>query len=201
MNWETILCLGDSITIGSRSYLGYPEYVGNFLEKHIGNQWNVVNHATCGFKAIDLHRSITQHFMTLQNFQPSLATIMIGTNDLKSPTNLEDYRLAYQQVILKTKLMLGNSNIILLKVPKLPAVVKYPYKFEMNTNIDELNVIVSELGKANKLKVLEIKLQDDDLFDGVHLNDKGAKSFAEQLGKFILLDKGIVVRENTPTKQ
>ncbi len=45
MNWETLMCFGDSITIGARSYCGYPEYAGNYLEKELGNKWNIINHA------------------------------------------------------------------------------------------------------------------------------------------------------------
>jgi lysophospholipase L1-like esterase len=201
MNWETILCLGDSITIGARSYLGYPEYMGNMLENAIGSRWNVVNHATCGHKAIDLHRSITTNFQNLQNFQASLATILIGTNDLKEPTTLDNYRIAYRQVILKTKLMVGHNNIILIKIPQLTPIVKYPYKFEMNQKIDEFNAIIEELAKSHRLQVVEINLKEVDLFDGVHLNEQGAKSFATQLSKFILQDKGVIKRENTSTKQ
>jgi lysophospholipase L1-like esterase len=201
MNWETIICLGDSITIGARSYLGYPEYMGNLLENATGSRWNMVNHATCGHKVIDLHRSITANFQNLQNFQGSLATILIGTNDLKEPTSLENFRIAYRQVILKTKLMVGHNNIILIKIPKLPSIVKYPYKFDMNQKIDEFNAVIEDLGKNHRLQVAEIKLKEEDLFDGVHLNEQGAKAFAEQLGKFILQDKGVIKRENTAIKQ
>jgi lysophospholipase L1-like esterase len=191
MNWETLLCLGDSITIGSRTYLGYPEHAGLHLEKKLGNKWNVINHATCGFKAIDLHRSVTQNFQVLQQFQPSLATIMVGTNDLKSPTHLDDFRAAYQQLVLKTQLILGNNNVFLIKVPKLPPTVKYPYKAEMNVQVAQFNQVIESIGKAQNLKVIDLVLKDTDLFDGVHLNDQGVKSFGLQLAQCILTDKGL----------
>ena len=191
MNWETLLCLGDSITIGARSYLGYPEYTGVLLEKHLGNRWNIVNHATCGHTAIDLHRSITNYFTDLQCFNPSLLTILIGTNDLKAPSTVENYRIAYRQVLLKASLMVNSAYIFLIKIPKLPAVVKYPYRFEMNHKIDQFNAVIEELAEAYGHKVVEINLTEAELFDGVHLNERGAKSFAKQLTNFILYDKGI----------
>jgi lysophospholipase L1-like esterase len=199
MNWETLLCLGDSITIGSRSYLGYPEYAGAQLEKVIGNRWNVVNHATCGFKAIDLHRSMTLHYCSLQQFQPSLATIMIGTNDLKGPTSLEDYRLAYKQIILKTRLLLGNTNIVLLHVPHLPSQVKYPYRSAMNPQVDAYNRVIDSLAEQFELQTLAFEITDEDLFDGVHLNDIGAKSVGKQLASYILTDKGVYSHAGTPS--
>ncbi len=65
MNWETLMCFGDSITIGARSYCGYPEYTGFSLQKELGNYWNVINHAISGHTAIDLNRYITVNFHNL----------------------------------------------------------------------------------------------------------------------------------------
>ena len=58
MNWETLLCLGDSITFGARSYFGYPEIAGNILEEKLSKSWNIINHSTNGFTTIDLIRSL-----------------------------------------------------------------------------------------------------------------------------------------------
>ena len=84
MNWQTILFLGDSITIGSRSYLGYPEIVGSILSNKLKNSWNVINHATSGFTAIDLARSIDLSMTNYISLKPGLITILVGTNDVKS---------------------------------------------------------------------------------------------------------------------
>jgi lysophospholipase L1-like esterase len=90
MNWETLMCFGDSITIGARSYCGYPEYAGSVLEKEIGNKWNVINHSVSGYTAIDLHRYISDNYNNLSSFTPSIVTILIGTNDIKNGTSLEN---------------------------------------------------------------------------------------------------------------
>lgn len=105
MNWETFMCLGDSITIGARSYCSYPEYAANELEKEIGNHWILINHATTGFTAIDLSRSIANNFNNLKNFQPSIITILIGTNDVKTNTSGEDFTIALNQIVLKANLI------------------------------------------------------------------------------------------------
>lgn len=66
MNWETYIAFGDSITIGARTYLGYPELVGDKLSGRLNKHWNVINHSVSGFKAIDLARYIDKHFSSLQ---------------------------------------------------------------------------------------------------------------------------------------
>ena len=114
MNWETLLSFGDSITIGSRSYLGYPEYCGEYLINKTRKNWNVINHAISGFTVIDLTRSIDKEFANLKNTKPEIATVLIGTNDLiiNNPTNL--FKIAYEQLAIKLQLIVGNNNIILI---------------------------------------------------------------------------------------
>jgi len=97
MNWETMLAWGDSITIGARSYLSYAEYAGNFLQKETKKHWHTPVHAVCGFTASDLNRSLTPELASQKSLSPSLLTLMIGTNDLKSPTDPELFRIAYRQ--------------------------------------------------------------------------------------------------------
>jgi lysophospholipase L1-like esterase len=56
MNWETLLCLGDSITIGARSYLGYPDYAADYLKQKTNKNWLAVNYAVSGYTTIQLAR-------------------------------------------------------------------------------------------------------------------------------------------------
>ena len=77
MNWETYIAFGDSITIGARTYLGYPELVGNKLSVSLSKQWNVINHSVSGYKAIDLSRHIDFHFSTLKDQKTTVSFIPI----------------------------------------------------------------------------------------------------------------------------
>ncbi len=190
MNWETLLCLGDSITFGARSYFGYPEIAGNILEKKLSKAWNIINHSTNGFTTIDLIRSLNPVSTLYKAEFPSLITIMIGTNDIKNKTSLEDFKIAYAQIILKAKLMSVNNNIILFKIPHFTQKVFYPYHFEMNETVKLFNKAIEELASTNNLRTLQLKLDDDDFFDGVHFNQKGSQTAAKQLANFILKDKG-----------
>lgn len=190
MNWETLLCLGDSITIGARSYCGYPEYTGSALEKEIGNRWNVINHATSGFTAMDLHRSITNNFSNLKQFEPGIVTLLIGTNDVKKNTSVEDFTIAYNLVVMKAMMLAVNRNLVLVKIPYFPKNIAYPYNYNMNERVARFNEVIDEIAKSYGARTIEFDITEEDLFDGVHLNTAGSRNAGCQLCSFILKDKG-----------
>ena len=186
MNWETILCLGDSITIGSRSYLGYPEYCSAELAEETTKSWNVVNCAVSGFTVIDLVRHVDLNWTNIKDQEPLLASIMIGTNDLKSKTPIEEFEIAYTLLVLKTKLLTGSKHIILNKIPLLQSGVMLPYNLEMNETVHSYNEFIEQLAQKEDL-ILNSMPESNDLFlDGVHLNDVGSKIWGKKLANRIL---------------
>jgi lysophospholipase L1-like esterase len=129
MNWETLLAFGDSITYGARSYLGYPEICGDILGRKLDKKWHVINHATNGYTTMDLIRSINPMLDVYKNSYPSIITVMIGTNDIKTHVSIEDFRIAYNQLIIKLRLVSIGNNILLLKIPRFTQKVFYPYNY------------------------------------------------------------------------
>lgn len=191
MNWETLLCFGDSITFGARSYLGYPEICGNILQKTLQKNWNVINHSTNGFTTIDLVRSIDGNYANMQNVFPSIISVMIGTNDIKAVTEPEEFEIAYNLLITKLKLLAVNNNILILKIPGFTNKVFYPYTYSMNTRISIFNESIKRIADRNEIKCIELIFGENDFFDGVHLNSQGCFTAAHQLALHILKDKGI----------
>jgi lysophospholipase L1-like esterase len=189
MNWETYLALGDSITIGARSYSGYPELTGQLLEQRLAKQWNVINHSVSGFKAIDLARYIDLHFSTLKTHQASISTILIGTNDIKENTNPDDFKMALNLVVLKAKLLTVNSNVVLLSIPEFQNGIMYPYAISMNAQVEAFNQIIAQMADHHKIRLLKLEYEASHFFDGVHLNRTGNDHFAEQICRFMLNDK------------
>jgi lysophospholipase L1-like esterase len=193
MNWETYIAFGDSITIGARTYLGYPELVGNKLSIELSKQWNVINHSVSGFKAIDLARYIDTHFSSLKEQNASITSILIGTNDIKEKTPMEDFRIALNQVILKTKLLTINKNVVIFAIPEFHKGIMYPYSIDMNTAISTFNETIGELAQLHGIRMVELRHSEQDFLDGVHLNRSGIEHFSTQISTYILKDKGIAL--------
>ncbi len=191
MNWETLLCFGDSITFGARSYLAYPEICGDILMRKLEKKWNVINHAVNGYTVIDLLRSLNPVLEQYRNSFPGLITVMIGTNDIKQKVDVHDFEIAYQQLIVKLRLMAVGNHIMLLKIPRFAGKVFYPYNFGMNEQIGIFNQCIERMANENGLRFFEFHLEDDDFFDGVHLSPKGCQTAAVQLADVVLRDKGI----------
>jgi len=175
MNWETILCLGDSITFGARSYLGFPEYCASELEFATQRNWNVINLSKSGFTTIDLQRYLDTVGSTFYDCKPEVINILIGTNDLKSPTTLEDFEIAYKALIVKVRAAHPNSFMILNEIPRLLAGVMLPYKTSMNDLVVAFNIIINKIAQKMEIEVIKLTFENDLMFDGVHLNGKGSK--------------------------
>lgn len=191
MNWESILFLGDSLSFGARSYLGFPEYSGDMLSKKLSKDWNIINHATNGFRAIDLARSISNNYSVLASNNPLMSVILIGTNDAKTGTSNEEYRIAMEQIIIKAKLLTLNRNVLIIHIPELVSGVSYPYNVKMNEAIREYNQIINKLAKKHQVNFLSVSLEDKHFYDGVHFNKEGTILFAEHIVNYILKERGI----------
>ena len=186
MNWETILCLGDSITIGARSYLGFPEYCAALLESETQKNWNVINLSKSGMTTIELHRYLDFVGFSFSSCKPEVINILIGTNDLKSSTSLEDFEIAYRALVVKVRATHPNAFLILNEIPYLLPGVMLPYKTSMNDRVSDFNKIINDIAQTIGVEVLKFQFENSHMFDGVHLNSKGSKHIGETLARKIL---------------
>lgn len=191
MNWETLICFGDSITAGARSYLGYPEYAGNLLTGKLNKDWNIINYSANGLTTIGLVRSVNEQLSSLRCYDASMISVLIGTNDLKENITQEEFSIAYSQLVVKLKLICSSNHIVLIKIPRFIAGIMYPYHINMNEKLDQFNSVIEDIARKQKLKLFEFNISSEDFFDGVHLNESGSRKCGSQLAQFILSDKGI----------
>jgi len=191
MNWETYIAFGDSITNGARTYLGYPELVGNTLSNRLNKQWNVINHSISGFRAIDLARYIDKHFNTLKAHKASISSILIGTNDIKEKTTNDDFKIALNQIVIKTKLLTTNMNVLIFAIPEFHKGIMYPYSIDLNNSIFQYNILIKEIATKQNIRMLELTHTENDFWDGVHLNNMGITNFSNQISSYILKDRGM----------
>lgn len=191
MNWETYIAFGDSITIGARSYLGYPEVAGAILEQSLKKQWNISNFAKSGITTIELARRIDMYYSHLKDHQASISTILIGTNDIKNDIPKEQFEVALNLVITKVKLLTQHAKVLLVHIPKLQKGIMYPYNIEMNAQIAEYNESIARIAIQHNIKDIKLELNEEHFFDGVHLNNSGVQFAGNQIANIILKERGL----------
>lgn len=191
MNWETYVSIGDSITKGARTYLGYPEKTANQLKEKLKSNWNVINISENGNTTIDIVRLIDRYYNYLAEIKPGITTILIGTNDVKNGTSAEDFEIAYEALVLKARLFTQKNNVILIEIPEFTEGVSYPYNYGMNDKVRTFNTKIKQLAESYNQRSFRFMLDERDFSDGVHLNEHGVANCATQLSFLILKDKGV----------
>ena len=191
MNWETYISIGDSITKGARTYLSYPEKIAYGLKQNLDKNWNLINISENGHTVIDILRLIDKNYNSVSSHLSGITTILLGTNDVKNNTSPIDFRIAFDLLVLKAKLITQKGNVILIEIPNFPKGIVYPYNFQMNDNIDLFNTIIKKIAEEHALRTFKFTLNESDFFDGVHLSEQGVDNCSSQLLEFILEDKGM----------
>jgi lysophospholipase L1-like esterase len=172
MNYQNIVCYGDSQTNGARTYTSYPHYLALELEKRDGKLWNVIERAVSGYTAKDLLKMIQ-----MDNIPDCIqACVMIGTNDCKIST---DYKVFVQYIHrIDTALRIKGITPIFGKIPRiyvgggdLPYMrINEPWRVKLNHCLKG---------------AISTDMPPDCYEDAVHFNDKGnrmlAKIFAEAI--------------------
>jgi lysophospholipase L1-like esterase len=97
MNYQNLLCVGDSQTFGARSYGCYPLYLAKLLTERSPYEWRTINMSANGYTTRDLWFRLNVDLETVQNTRQ--ACMIIGANDVgenKDPDIFEEY---YRQIL------------------------------------------------------------------------------------------------------
>ena len=174
MNYQNILCYGDSQTNGARTYTSWPHYLALEMEKRDGKRWNVIERAVSGYSAKDLLKMIQ-----MDNVPDCWqACVMIGTNDAKLRTSPKTFEQYIHRI--DTALHVKGIRHVFAKIPpfyRRGGDLPYDKTSEMYRTMLNLRIKGIDMGT----------LRDYHYEDVVHFNDKGnqavAKLFAEAICK------------------
>lgn len=185
MNYQNILCVGDSQTFGARTYGCYPLYLSKILTKKTPYQWRVINQSTNGYTAKDLYFQINTNIESITDTYQ--ACILIGTNDVASDNDVEIFGEYYRQ-ILRCFLIKKYKAVFCGEIPPIfpDGHIFFNKRTSSNRNIynECIKHVIDEFQSAYFVKMEDF--QRDCYEDSVHFNEIGNMKVAENFAKVII---------------
>jgi lysophospholipase L1-like esterase len=102
MNYQNVVCWGDSQTFGARSYGCYPLYLARILNANTRYLWRAVNLSTNGNTVRDLWFRLGTELWNIDDVYQ--ACVLIGTNDVGNDSPLDVFEEYYRQVLISLRL-------------------------------------------------------------------------------------------------
>ena len=182
MQYQNILCLGDSQTFGARSYGCYPLYLAQILTQRTPYQWRAINRSVNGYTARDLWFKLNEEIDTISDtFQ---ACLLIGTNDVGNGTDPQIFAEYYRQIV-RTLLIKGYKAVVCGTIPPIYADghVFFPKHTQERHQIYN-NLVRQVVAESERTHLVELhSLVRESYVDPVHFNETGnlhlATLFAE----------------------
>lgn len=184
MIYNLLLCLGDSLTLGSRDIFGrnYPLELGYKLSQLTGEEWYCITEAVNKRTSSDLARdaySIAVRYTDVYG-----VILLIGTNDSRLEIPDEIYLGNLQQTIRVCKIL--GKKIYLLSIPHVSFKRHFLWYGESSAaRINSYNKLMPRIQGVHFFD-LAAHLDDGDLIDGVHFTHDANEKIAELLAHWLI---------------
>lgn len=169
-----VACLGDSITKGNK-FFNYPSELQSRLEEG----YRVVNFGVGGSTVLldtDMPYLYQPAFLWAKNFQPSIAVVMLGTNDARTDNfrSIDNFIADYMKLINEIESIKTKPKIFLVKPP--PIFDNNLY-LEGDNFSEEIIPRIERIADALNFPVIDVygqlEIHPEYFTDGVHPNNEG----------------------------
>lgn len=195
-----IACIGDSITFGARvSDPSEDSYPAELQKLYGGKPVNVQNFGIGGATMLKFGTpNVWQALEDIQEYQPDIVTIMVGTNDTVGPPrhnweNIDDFESDYKSYISQLKSTSSSPEIFLISPTDMN--LETPgLQDDRIANLEsrrprlwELKYRIERIAKDEGVHFLDMTTTFEDkpgLFteeDGVHPNAEGYEALAREI--------------------
>jgi lysophospholipase L1-like esterase len=185
MNYQNLICLGDSLAFGARTYGCFPLLLGKRLTEQSSYQWRVMNVSRNGATARSLWFSLNDGTLRLDDVY--LACLLIGTNDASADSPPDAFAEYYRQII-RTLVLQRFRAIFCGTIPPLhcDGHAFFPRAAEARRPLlnDRIRKLVAEFPQA-RLVDLE-GVGPEHCVDPAHFNDLGNDVVAEAFCRAVL---------------
>ncbi len=184
MNYQRLVCWGDSQTFGARSYGCYPLYLAKILSERSRYQWQAINFSDNGHTARDLWFRLGKELPLTNDCHQ--ACILIGTNDVGNATPLELFAEYYRQILTALQ-MHGFKVVYCGEIPPIFADGHAFFARETGDARQHYNACIERAIDESPIArlVLFPDLNSDCYTDPVHFNEVGNRVVAESFAREI----------------
>lgn len=159
-----ISTLGDSLTYGQGAD-NFSEAYPYLLAKKIAGEKQTVTLTPLAFPGAMTSDLINNYLDQVVAFQPDIATVLIGVNDLHNHVSLLEFKENYQKIInsLKTN---PQTKIYLISLPFIGdnVLMLPPYQKYFFEETKKYNEIIKTLAKENQVEYIDITTETAELF-------------------------------------
>ncbi len=187
MNYQRLVCWGDSQSYGARTYGCYPLYLIRELNRTTKYRWNALNLSANSHTARDLWFRVAQEAPALNDFYRTC--ILIGANDVANGTPVDLFAEYYCQ-ILDTLEVCGWRVAHCGEIPPFWPDGHAFFAKDLIYRRDEYNEFVRRVVGSSRIARLVSfpKLTEECYVDPVHFNEQGnlvvAQAFAVSVKGF-----------------
>lgn len=185
MQYQNLLCIGDSQTFGARTYGCYPLYLAQILTQKTPYQWRTINRSVNGYTARDLWFLLGNEIeQTTDTFQ---VCILIGTNDVGNDTPIDLFEEYYRQIV-RTLLIKRYKAIFCGEIPPIYPDGHIFFCRETSEKRKQYNAVIKKLlAEQQSTYWVEFNTLDRQCYvDSVHFNEHGNIQVAESFAQAIL---------------
>jgi len=190
MVYGFILCVGDSLTYGSREDYGrdYAFYLSKILSEKYKQGWVAIAEGLPGETSSEL---ATRTYKTLKQYPECYEVVFLtGTNDSKDNiiTPIKIYRENIEQILRIAKIC--KKKLYLCTIPDMVGFGCPDYTVRSADRINEYNKVIESIVKEDGVKLVELRGLGKELYaDGVHLNSLGYEEIASRVAKVIISER------------
>jgi lysophospholipase L1-like esterase len=184
MNYQNVLCLGDSQTYGARTYGCYPLHLAKLLTAESRYAWRALNHSANGFTARDLWFLLNERLSSIPDTYQTC--LLIGTNDVGRRTDLGLFGEYYRQA-LRALSIAGHQAVFCGEVPPIHSDGHSFFPREVALLREGYNEVIREVvAEVDTARLVDLShLTAENYVDPVHFNEAGnvavARAFADAL--------------------
>jgi lysophospholipase L1-like esterase len=185
MNYQKIVCWGDSQSNGARTYGCYPLYLARMLNEETRYVWRTIDLSTNGHTARDLWFRLAYDLGSIKDVYQ--ACVLIGTNDVGRGSPLDLFEEYYRQILVALRL----SGILVTYCGEIPPIGSDGHAFfskDSSQRRDDYNARIRKVVNENSAaRLVDFSDLTPDCFtDPVHLNEKGNEVLARCFARAIV---------------